>query len=85
VGRVPRWSPGTGSRWRKIAEGTRVTYDADLALKGLLRIVDPVLALAFNRVGDRWLPWLIDGGFEEQKAERLAASLADTVVHRTVT
>jgi hypothetical protein len=126
----------------KIAEGTRVTYDADLALKGLLRIVDPVLALAFNRVGDRalaglrsslatsqpqrlspqsgravdgkgyelpgdlpkqhnflvvafrreqhcvvdrWLPWLIDGGFEEQKAQRLAASLADTVVHRTVT
>jgi hypothetical protein len=38
--------------------GTRVTYDADLALKGLLRIADPVLALAFNRVGDRALAGL---------------------------
>ena len=37
------------------AAGTRVTYDADLALKGLLRIADPLLALAFNRVGDRAL------------------------------
>ena len=35
------------------ATGTRVTYDADLALTGLLRIADPLLALAFNRVGDR--------------------------------
>lgn len=33
------------------AEGTRVTYDADLALKGLLRIADPLLGLAFSRVG----------------------------------
>ncbi|MGB0093405.1 MAG: SRPBCC family protein [Solirubrobacteraceae bacterium] len=40
------------------AEGTRVTYDADLALKGVLRIADPVLALAFNRVGDRALAGL---------------------------
>ena len=40
------------------AEGTRVTYDADLALKGLLRIADPLLALAFNRVGDRALAGL---------------------------
>jgi polyketide cyclase/dehydrase/lipid transport protein len=38
--------------------GTRVTYDADLALKGLLRIADPLLALAFNRVGDRALAGL---------------------------
>ena len=37
---------------------TRVTYDADLALKGALRIADPVLALAFNRVGDRALAGL---------------------------
>ncbi|MFZ1994705.1 MAG: SRPBCC family protein [Solirubrobacteraceae bacterium] len=44
--------------FEKIAEGTRVTYDADLALKGLLRIADPVLALAFNRVGDRALAGL---------------------------
>jgi hypothetical protein len=40
------------------AGGTRVTYDADLALKGLLRIADPLLALAFNRVGDRALAGL---------------------------
>ena len=40
------------------AAGTRVTYDADLALKGLLRITDPLLALAFNRVGDRALAGL---------------------------
>jgi hypothetical protein len=33
--------------------GTTVTYDADLRLKGALRILDPVLSLAFRRVGDR--------------------------------
>ena len=33
--------------------GTRITYDADLALKGPLRIADPLLGLAFGRVGDR--------------------------------
>lgn len=32
--------------------GTRVTYDADFALKGLLRIADPGLAVSFNRVGN---------------------------------
>ena len=37
------------------AAGTRVTYDADLALRGVLRIADPLLGLAFNRVGDRAL------------------------------
>ena len=40
------------------AGGTRVTYDADLALTGLLRFADPLLALAFNRVGDRALAGL---------------------------
>ena len=35
--------------------GTRVTYDAVLVLKGPLRIADPLLALVFNRVGDRAL------------------------------
>jgi carbon monoxide dehydrogenase subunit G len=40
------------------ATGTRVTYHAALALKGLLRIAAPVLALAFNRVGDRALAGL---------------------------
>lgn len=38
--------------------GTRVSYDADLRLKGLLRLADPLLALAFNRVGDRALAGL---------------------------
>src|SRR5947209_6760859 len=38
--------------------GTRVAYDADLALRGLLRIAEPLLALAFNRVGDRALAGL---------------------------
>jgi len=41
-----------------IAAGTRVSYDADLRLKGLLRLADPLLALAFNRVGDRALAGL---------------------------
>ena len=36
-----------------VDHGTRITYDADLALKGPLRIADPLLRLAFNRVGDR--------------------------------
>ena len=33
--------------------GTRLTYDADLRLKGLLRIADPLLGLAFRRIGHR--------------------------------
>ena len=35
--------------------GTRITYDANLALKGPLGLADPLLALAFKRVGDRAL------------------------------
>ena len=38
--------------------GTRVSYDTDLSLKGPLRLADPLLALAFNRVGDRALAGL---------------------------
>ena len=41
-----------------IATGTRVTYDADLRPRGLLRLAGPLLALAFNRVGDRALAGL---------------------------
>lgn len=41
-----------------IANGTRLTYDADLRLKGLLRLTDPLFALAFRRVGDRALAGL---------------------------
>ncbi len=41
-----------------VGEGTRVTYDAELVLKGPLRLADPLLGLAFNRVGDRALAGL---------------------------
>ena len=40
------------------AGGTRITYDADLALKGPMRLADPLLRLAFKRVGDRALEGL---------------------------
>lgn len=33
--------------------GTAVTYDADLQLKGPLKFFDPLLKLAFNRLGDK--------------------------------
>lgn len=33
--------------------GSSVTYDADLRLKGFLRLLDPVLGIAFRRIGDR--------------------------------
>ncbi len=33
--------------------GTRMTYDARLTLKGPLRVLDPLLGVAFRRVGDR--------------------------------
>jgi len=33
--------------------GCLVTYDADLSLKGMLRFGDPLLGLAFRRIGDR--------------------------------
>ncbi len=40
------------------ATGTRVSYDANLRLKGPLRLADPLLALAFKRVGGRALAGL---------------------------
>ena len=39
-------------------EGTRITYDAQLSLKGPLRVADPLLDLAFTRVGERALAGL---------------------------
>ncbi len=33
--------------------GAIVTYDAELTLNGLLRLFDPLLRLAFRRIGDR--------------------------------
>jgi carbon monoxide dehydrogenase subunit G len=41
--------------FERSATGTHIVYDADLKLKGLMRIADPLLALAFKRVGDRAL------------------------------
>lgn len=38
--------------------GTRITYDADLALKGTLKLADPLLQVAFKRVGVRALAGL---------------------------
>ncbi len=35
------------------AAGTCIRYDADLAPRGLLRLVDPLLGLLFRRIGDR--------------------------------
>lgn len=39
--------------FRPTASGTDVTYDANVAPKGLMKIADPVLTLMFKRVGDR--------------------------------
>lgn len=39
-------------------EGAAIVYDASLRLKGPLRLADPLLALAFERVGDRALAGL---------------------------
>jgi len=41
-----------------VGAGARITYDADLTLKGPLRIADALLKLAFGRVGDRALEGL---------------------------
>jgi carbon monoxide dehydrogenase subunit G len=38
--------------------GTRITYDADLALKGPYKLADPLLQVAFKRVGARALSGL---------------------------
>jgi hypothetical protein len=33
--------------------GARVTYDAELSLRGVLRLANPLLGIAFNRIGER--------------------------------
>ncbi len=33
--------------------GSIVTYDADVALRGVLRVGDPILTVFFRRIGDR--------------------------------
>ncbi len=40
------------------ADGTRVIYDADLQLRGVFRIADPLLDIVFRRMGDRALTGL---------------------------
>lgn len=54
--------------------GAEVTYDADLRLKGALRLADPVLRLAFGRVGDRALAGLCE--VLERPASRTVDSAA---------
>jgi hypothetical protein len=34
-------------------DGAEVTYDAKIELKGVLKLADPLLGLAFKRLGDR--------------------------------
>jgi carbon monoxide dehydrogenase subunit G len=40
--------------------GSIVTYDAELKLKGLLGLCDPLLGLTFNQIGDRAAAGLVD-------------------------
>jgi carbon monoxide dehydrogenase subunit G len=40
--------------------GSIVTYDAELKLKGLLGLSDPLLGLTFNQIGDRAAAGLIE-------------------------
>lgn len=40
------------------AEGSIVTYDADLTLKGPMKLADPLLGLAFGRIADKALDGL---------------------------
>lgn len=40
--------------------GTQLLYDADLTLKGPLKLADPLLGLAFKRVGDNALAGMRD-------------------------
>ncbi len=53
-------------------DGSIVTYDAELRLKSLLGLSDPLLALTFNRIGDRAAAGLIGA----LAGERVAASAA---------
>ncbi|MGA7759564.1 MAG: SRPBCC family protein [Ilumatobacteraceae bacterium] len=50
-------------------DGSIVTYDAELKLKGLLGLSDPLLRLTFNQIGDRAAAGLV----ETLAGERVAA------------
>ena len=56
-------------------EGTWIVYDADLALRGPLRLADPLLGLAFKRVGDRALAGLRErlGELSQSRAPAVGA------------
>lgn len=41
-------------------DGTTVTYDAELTLSGPLALADPLLGIAFQRIGDRAAAGLIE-------------------------
>ncbi len=41
-------------------EGTTVTYDAELTLSGPLALADPLLGIAFQRIGDRAAAGLVE-------------------------
>jgi carbon monoxide dehydrogenase subunit G len=41
-------------------DGSIVTYDAELTLKGPLGLSDPLLGLSFNQIGDRAAAGLVD-------------------------
>ena len=51
--------------------GTVVTYDAVLKLKGLLGLVDPLLGLTFNKIGDRAAQGLV-AALEGERVEAAA-------------
>lgn len=47
-------------------EGTTVTYDAELTLNGPLALADPLLGIAFQRIGDRAAAGLVEALNGEQ-------------------
>ena len=49
--------------------GSIVTYDAELKLKGLLGLSDPLLRLTFNQIGDRAAAGLVETLAGERVAE----------------
>ena len=53
-------------------DGSIVTYDAELKLKGLLGLSDPLLRLTFNQIGDRAAAGLV----EALAGERIAGGTA---------
>lgn len=46
-------APDRPARKGSSSTGSIVTYEADLRLRGLLRLADPILGLVFGRIGDR--------------------------------